>query len=381
MPDSYIAELVNRYEHDLAQLLLVVEQLDLAAAMLRSDSVASIRAALILLDHHAEILLRRHCESLFRARDGQGPFVGRPFKQAERAKIRDKFERKPDVAAGMSDLGSGVVAIIDRDCAACLKLAHRHRNAAYHRDDHNPGVMHLICLLQLQAVCGLLAATTSRITVGVREEVPVLLGHGIEASDTGGVRHAIDLRDTAEHVAASITSELELPFGSVKAVFAENLLDRGRAAIGVVIEVSEAGLPEENLYFAIEHDEFWDKHGSDEQLVELRQRSDPWHRVAPGESPGRLSDEIKADMKLANDLRNERYAELRRTFRPKARQAAAITAIKQVKKLLRDETLGKAVERYDRLDRDLALFEKHLPAAVRALDAMEERAVDYALER
>jgi hypothetical protein len=379
---SHIAALVNRYEHDeLAQLLLVVEQLDLAAEMLRSDSVASIRAALILLDHHAEILLRRHSESLFRAGDGKGPFVGRAFKDSDRGKIRDKFERKIDVAAGTSDLGDGVVAIIDRDTAACLRLAHRHRNAAYHRDDHNPGVLQLICLLQLQAVCGLLAATTSRVTVGVREEVPVLLGHGIEASDTEGLRHAIDLRDAAERVAASITSELELPFEPVKAAFAEDLLDRGRAAIGVVVEVSEAGLPEYNLYFAIEHDEFWDKHGSDEQLVELRQRSDPWHRAGPGESPGRLSDEVEADMTLANDLRNERYIELRQAFRPKARQEAAIAAVKQVEKLLGDDTLGKAVERYDRLDRELAVFERYLPAAVRALDAMEERAVDYALER
>lgn len=326
---SHIAALVNRYEHDeLAQLLLVVEQLNLAAVMLRSDSVASIRAALILLDHHAEILLRRHCESMFRAGDGKGPFVGRAFKKSDRGKIRDKFERKIDVAAGTSDLGEGVVAIIDRDTAACLKLGHRHCNAAYHRDDHNPGVLQLICLLQLQAVCGLLAATTSRITVGVREEVPVLLGHGIEASDTEGLRHAINLRDAAERVAASITSELELPFEPVRAAFAEDLLDRGRAAIGVVVEVSEAGLPEYNLYFAIEHDEFWDKHGSDEQLVELQQRSDPWHRAGPGESPGRLSDEVEADMTLANDLRNKRYVELRQAFRPKARLEAAIAAVK-----------------------------------------------------
>lgn len=373
---------MNRYEHDdLAQLLLVVEQLDLAAELLHSDSVASIRAALILLDHHAEILLRRHCESLFRAGDGKGPFVGRAFTRADRAKIRDKFERKLDVAAGASGLGSGVASIIDRDGAACLKLAHRHRNAAYHRDDHNPGVLHLICLLQLQAVCRLLAVTTSRITVGVREEVPALLEHGIKASDTGGLRHAIDLRDAAQRVAASITGELELPFGVLKVAFAGDLLDRGRAALGVVLEVSAAGLPEDNLYFAIEHDEFWDKYGSDEVLVELLQRSDPWSRAAPGESPGRCSDEVEADMKLANDLRNERYLELRRAFRPKARQAAAIASIKEAEKLLGDETLAKAVERYDRLDRELAVFEKYLPAAVRALDAMEERAVDYALER
>jgi len=373
---------VARYEHDeLAQLLLVVEQLDLAATMLRSDSVANVRAALILLDHHAEILLRRHCESLFRAGDGKGPFVGRAYKKTERSKIRANFASKLDVASGAGKLGAEVKPIIDGDFAACLRLAHRHRNAAYHRDDHNPGILHLICLLQLQAVCGLLSAKTSRLVVGVPEDIPVLLRHGVKAGGVSGLRHAIDLRAAAEQVAKSIMGDLELPLAGVKAALASDLLDRADAALGVISEVLEAGLPSQNLYFAIEHDEFWETHGSDEQLVELLQRSDPWRRREEGDSPGRLPDEVEADMRLANNLRNQRYVELRRAFRPKARQASVEAAIRQAEKLLNYRTLDEVLTRYDSADRDLAIFEKHLPAAVQALGAMEERALDDALER
>src|SRR3712207_6174528 len=79
-----IQQLFDRYEHDsLAQLLLVVEQLEVARELLRTESLADARAGLILLDHHAEILLHHHCESLFRAGDGKGPFVGRAYKQRE----------------------------------------------------------------------------------------------------------------------------------------------------------------------------------------------------------------------------------------------------------------------------------------------------------
>jgi hypothetical protein len=53
-----------------------------------------------------------------------------------------------------------------------LKLAHRHRNAAYHRDGHNPGVLHLICFLQLDAVCQLLPAVTSSGASGSFERRP-----------------------------------------------------------------------------------------------------------------------------------------------------------------------------------------------------------------
>ncbi len=167
----------------------------------------------------------------------------------------------------------------------------------------------------------------------------------------------------------------------MKGALATDLLERGGAAIDVLRQVLDAGLPPGNLYFAIEHSEFWDRHGSDDQLIELLQRSDPWRRRKPGDSPGLLSEEIEADMALANDLRNQRYVALRRRFRPKARQEAAIAAVAQSETLLRDRTLAEVVGRYDRLDRDLAIFERHLPAAVRALDAMVERQIDAALDR
>jgi hypothetical protein len=94
-----------------------------------------------------------------------------------------------------------------------------------------------------------------------------------------------------------------------------------------------------------------------------------------------LPAEIEEDMALANDLRNERYIALRRRFRPKARQEAAISAVRESGKLLHDPTLADVVGRYDRLDRDLTVFEQYLPKAVRAFDAMVERQIDAARER
>lgn len=111
-----IEQLVRRYEHDeLAQLLLVVEQLEVANALLRTDSIADARAALILLDHHAEIMLNEHCEALFRAGDGRGPSVGRPYKAGERERIARRFTTKVDVAAGFGPLGEGVAAVVKAD--------------------------------------------------------------------------------------------------------------------------------------------------------------------------------------------------------------------------------------------------------------------------
>lgn len=51
MRSDHIADLANRYEHDeLAQLLLLVEQLEVGSALLRTEAIAT-PVALILLDH------------------------------------------------------------------------------------------------------------------------------------------------------------------------------------------------------------------------------------------------------------------------------------------------------------------------------------------
>lgn len=376
-----IEQLVRRYEHDeLAQLLLVVEQLEVANALLRTESIADARAALILLDHHAEIMLNEHCEALFRAGDGRGPFVGRPYKAGEREKIARRFNAKVDVAAGFGPLGEGVAGVVEPDDAACLKLAHRHRNAAYHGDRHNPGVLHLICLLQLRSVCNLFPAVTDRLSISFagRDLPDVLVRHGVETKDLHGLRCAIQLREVARQVATSVTEGLELPLPAIKIALAHDLLDRGGTAVDVVNELLKGGLPPYNLFFAIEHDEFWKKYGSDEQLVDLRQRADDWHRRDEVDADGRFPDEVRRDMEIANGLRNERYVELRSKFRPKARQQAVFDAIERAEELLHLATLAEVISLYDGLDRDLAMFEQHLPAAVRAFDAMVERQLDYA---
>jgi hypothetical protein len=66
---------------------------------------------------------------------------------------------------------------------------------------------------------------------------------------------------------------------------------------------------------------------------------------------------------------------------PVPSQEAAISAVREAGKLLHDPTLADVVGRYDRLDRDLTVFEQYLPKAVRAFDAMVERQIDAARER
>jgi hypothetical protein len=208
-----------------------------------------------------------------------------------------------------------------------------------------------------------------------------LLRHGVEAKDMSGLRCAIELPEAAQQVANSITAELELPLSGIKGALASDLLDRGGAAIRVIQRLLEDGLPANDLHFAIAHDEFWEKHCSDAQLVELLQRADSWRRRDEADANGRFPAEVQADMETANRERNERYVELQRNFRPQARDQEVLDAIEKSEELLKLSVLAEVVELYDQLDHDLAIFERHLPAAIGALNARIERQMDYALGR
>jgi hypothetical protein len=209
----------------------------------------------------------------------------------------------------------------------------------------------------------------------------VLVRHGVEARDLAGLRSAIELSGAAQQVADSITAELELPLAGVKGALADDLLDRGGAAIRVIKRLLEDGLPADDLHFAIAHDEFWERHGSDAQLVELLRRTDSWHRRDEADANGRFPPEVREDMETANRERNERYVELQHDFRPMARDKSVIDAIEKSEELLGLSELAEVVELYDQLDHDLTIFERHLPAAVGALNARVERQMDFALER
>src|SRR6185436_14656106 len=103
-----------------------------------------------------------------------------------------------------------------------------------------------------------------------------------------------------------------------------------------------------------------------------------WHRRDEADANGRFPSEVQEDMETANRERNERYVELQRNFRPLARDKSAIDAIERSEELLGLSELAEVVELYDQLDHDLAIFERHLPAAVGALNARVERQMDFA---
>lgn len=156
------------------------------------------------------------------------------------------------------------------------------------------------------------------------------------------------------------------------------MLDRVEALSGVVSELLDAGMEPWRIAFAIEHSEFWERHGSDERLCELARRSDPWERREQTGPDGRLREAIYAEMDAANDARNERWIELRRGFRPRAKLEAIRHTGECAPKLIKASTMAQTLDLYRKLDRQLGPLERFLPEAVRAWDEMVQQEIDIA---
>lgn len=387
MGSEHISTLVSRYEHDeVEQLVLVVEQLERCAQLLKTEEVVSWRMATILLDNMADVLLSRHAESRFRAGEFRGGFLGphppRSFTRRERSSIRRDFKQKLELATGSGPY-EDVVAVISKDDAAALVTGRGHRNRAYHADGHNAGVLHLVGLLQLEALTRLLPATTSRLAVtcdGNEAWAAPLLRHGVEPRPRSGLRCALCLHESAMQVGEDLTDGLELPLDGVQAWLAGDLLERVEVANGVVIELLESGMEPWRIPFVLEHSEFWDAHGGDEGLVDLERRARWQYRLDERGPDGRWPVEIEDDMAAANEQRNDRYVRLRRKFRPRARLDVLTQIIGEAPRLCDAATLDATLALYSKLDADLRALERYLPEAVRAWDAIVDHAIDAARE-
>lgn len=138
--DSYVTS-------DIEKFRLVVEELEVCREMIKSSSHVKSRTALILIDNLAEILAVRYYERAFN-RDKSFAIVQKPrlaFEELEEAKF--KFHKKISI---LEKLGG-----ISEFDATVLKIGHQYRNAAFHRDVHNPSTIKSLAMICFRSVCHL----------------------------------------------------------------------------------------------------------------------------------------------------------------------------------------------------------------------------------
>src|SRR5215470_3858970 len=129
------------------RLRLLVEQLEMIRGLLDGGSSVDAKVAIILLDNVADSLMYRRCLQEFE-RDSALALIRRPrFTLAKQRDARRDFKAKVNLLNGID--------FISAEDATVLKIGHSYRNAAYHRDSHNPRVTNELGRLLFAAVSNL----------------------------------------------------------------------------------------------------------------------------------------------------------------------------------------------------------------------------------
>jgi hypothetical protein len=145
MPHSYPKNDRDSFE----ELHVVVEQLELCQGLLRSRSHSKARAAVILLDHVADVLMYRVCNDDFERQAFLEMIIPSAVPAKKRAEILFRFDAKVSYLSQKKGLMSG-------ESASVLLISHRVRNFAYHRDYYNPHTISVVGRILYKTVCEIL---------------------------------------------------------------------------------------------------------------------------------------------------------------------------------------------------------------------------------
>jgi hypothetical protein len=209
---------------------------------------------------------------------------------------------------------------------------------------------------------------------GLTDDSPlaVLARYGVRPADNPPLARSIHLPDAATAVASQLSDWVDIPLAELRLFLANDLCDRAAVAGGVLLELADDGMDFNRIEFALANSEFWDRHGSDRQIIELGLRESHWHRRAEADEHHRLPPEVEQDMQQANAERNARVVALKQEFKPRARFSVATEVIEAASDVAQAESLANALDSYADLDVKLSALERHVPDVVNAWSRIVE---------
>jgi len=223
------------------QFRLLVEQLEVCRDLILTGTPVKARIALILLDNAAEVILFRLSERTLNS-DTYLKWI-----QPERLSIKEKrildrlFKAKLDLACSEHSIGEPTATI--------LNILHSYRNAAFHRDTHNPAVVATLARVAFKAVSGLFAHTRAGIELsasGGRDEAEMewLTKYGLEkrfidyekAAHVIAKQLAIKGQPSLDTVREHLTSDIHSRIMAIRQLIQDELPWKSREELDPVLK-------------------------------------------------------------------------------------------------------------------------------------------------
>ena len=355
----------------LERFALALEQLRLCRDLLLDGSPAKARMAVILLDGLADAFLYRRLERLYDLSESDFVGIG-PFPKEMRRQARLDFGTRLRLCAdptGDAFVSGGRGPLVTTDTAVVLRVGHSYRNAAYHRDRHNPATIGAVGRLFFTAVADLF----------VRSQRTGYASGGFPDSQLARLREldvpmqgsSVAWREAAGGLAHELGAGLEVAHEDLVNLLATDLEERADAIDELVADVP--GGPD-NLDSLMASLEFQDVHGADEKLLVLRERRDPVRRSILRSLP--LTQELRDEAAEADRAYGQRLGELTRTWHARATMRTLDDARAVAERLDRDRDTLRILTTYQEMDGTLDILEDYSLRAVLEID----RYVDMQIE-
>jgi hypothetical protein len=338
-------------------------------ALLLSGSTAKARMALILLDSLIDAVLYRRLELAYMLSEENWYMGLERFPKSIRTSARKNFEERLRLARRPllgPFHGSSPQPLVDDVEAEVILIGHSYRNAAYHRDTHNPAIIRPLATLLFHAVAQAFARGHEEILIVYPSQAwkDELAAFGLSAEEL-----AVRTRgEAAAAVAAKLTEGLEEPLTEIAERFADDLDAR---AVRVDDLLDELPLDPASIDEMLAEQEFWDKHGMDDELIRLADIVKPVRRLmALKIEPGsKMFDEIVDEATRVEPDYMSRLNELRSAAGPSTVSLGFQAHARHTAKAIRQsQELSRVLSDYQGADRDLGVLERYLDEAVMDYD-------------
>lgn len=339
-------------EDSVERFKLVIEQLEVCADLIKSDSPAKSRMAIILLDNLIDILMYRYCLYEFSRDYFVRSFHPPKFTEEEEADAKNNIEGKIKIVRRY-------IKKLTKTEETIIRLCHSYRNDAQHNDAHNPATSVLFAKI--------LFKITSTFFIRLESKVPVSIGYGVvpdwfkKYTDKSHIK----LLDLAKNVVGNLSRGMGFSLETIRKSLSEDLSRRLEKISEIIGELpASAKLDEIFRYYGFE--ETLEFKNISKPFYQMRYRIVAGEPVAPEEY---WDEEINTTRALDEALIK---------FSPSV-NTQTISKIKRGVRILREgPSTDFVLKTYERFNRPMELIEHYLNRAAEDWDKMVQLQIDIA---
>jgi hypothetical protein len=333
------------------RLRLLVEQFEMIRGLLDKGSGVDAKVSIILLDNVADSLMYRRCLQEFE-KDSELAMIRRPrFTLDKQSEALRDFKTKVNLLNG--------IGFMSAEDAAVLKIGHSYRNAAYHRDSHNPRVTNELGRLLFAAVSSLFRSYYNNgVSSGGFAPEQWLSKYGLRTD-------FISFKGVSTSIAAKLTEGITITFEEAKEAFQTDVTSRVEE---IEREIKKLEIDDADLDEGLKRAEFSEAHPHEQFSEKLRELN---YRIVAGDTKSVDARKYRAAQKSAQ-----------RKMEKELTKFVPVCSVKLLKKLKSTTTLrtvktvSSLLYAYQDLDSKLTKFEDSVEQLAIVIDRAIQREID-----